>query len=131
MNQTTYKVVKLVNGEELICELSNETTNGEYEIGFPLRMTIHSQPAQNGTIDNLNLSRWISPYTEQSYFTIKKEHIIIIATASIGLSRYYKHIMSKIDDHSLEEKNLLDDIDDNDVYDELLAQLDTSSKLIH
>ena len=68
MNQTVYKIVKFTNGEEIICELSDEAIDGEYEIGFPLKMQIVSQPTQKGSIDSLNLSRWIGPYTEQSYF---------------------------------------------------------------
>jgi|TARA_B110000967_G_scaffold101907_1_gene104599 hypothetical protein len=132
MNQTVYKIVKFTNGEEIICELSDEAIDGEYEIGFPLKMQIVSQPTQKGSIDSLNLSRWIGPYTEQSYFTIREHHILIIAEASVGLSRYYEHVMSQFEAwDDPEVRNRLDEIDDSDVYDDLLKELEVTNKSIH
>jgi|TARA_B110000977_G_scaffold181509_1_gene242260 hypothetical protein len=132
MNQTVYKIVKFTNGEEIICELSDEAIDGEYEIGFPLKMQIVSQPTQKGSIDSLNLSRWIGPYTEQSYFTIREHHILIIAEASVGLSRYYEHVMSQFESwDDPEVRNRLDEIDDSDVYDDLLKELEVTNKSIH
>ena len=132
MNQTVYKIVKFTNGEEIICELSDEAIDGEYEIGFPLKMQIVSQPTQKGSIDSLNLSRWIGPYTEQSYFSIRDHHILIIAEASVGLSRYYEHVMSQFEAwDDPEVRNRLDEIDDSDVYDDLLKELEVTYKSIH
>jgi|TARA_B100000767_G_C19455498_1_gene405868 hypothetical protein len=132
MNQTVYKIVKFTNGEEIICELSDEAIDGEYEIGFPLKMQIVSQPTQKGSIDSLNLSRWIGPYTEQSYFTIREHHILIIAEASVGLSRYYEHVMSQFEAwDDPEVRNRLDEIDDSDLYDDLLKELEVTNKSIH
>jgi|TARA_B110000908_G_C10172324_1_gene411494 hypothetical protein len=132
MNQTVYKIVKFTNGEEIICELSDEAIDGEYEIGFPLKMQIVSQPTQKGSIDSLNLSRWIGPYTEQSYFSIREHHILIIAEASVGLSRYYEHVMSQFEAwDDPEVRNRLDEIDDSDVYDDLLKELEVTNKSIH
>lgn len=132
MNQTVYKIVKFTNGEEIICELSDEAIDGEYEIGFPLKMQIVSQPTQKGSIDSLNLSRWIGPYTEQSYFSIREHHILIIAEASVGLSRYYEHVMSQFESwDDPEVRNRLDEIDDSDVYDDLLKELEVTNKSIH
>ena len=132
MNQTVYKIVKFTNGEEIICELSDEAIDGEYEIGFPLKMQIVSQPTQKGSIDTLNLSRWIEPYTEQSYFTLREHHILIIAETSVGLSRYYEHVMSQFEAwDDPEVRNRLDEIDDSDVYDDLLKELEVTNKSIH
>ena len=96
MNQTVYKIVKFTNGEEIICELSDEAIDGEYEIGFPLKMQIVSQPTQKGSIDSLNLSRWIGPYTEQSYFSIREHHILIIAEASSIVYDFFKFYLKII-----------------------------------
>ena len=40
MNTTTatYKVLKLLNGEELICEMENGDIEDSYEISYPLKM---------------------------------------------------------------------------------------------
>ena len=91
MNTTeaTYKVLKLLNGEELICELGEGVVNDSYEITHPLKMEVESKLTRQGPVDSLNLSRWIGPYTEQSLFNIKISHVLTVADASEGLSRYY------------------------------------------
>ena len=133
MNITTpYKIVKLTNGEELICQMGDDVDNGEYKINFPLKMVVHSMATKDGVVDSLNLSRWIGPYTEQSFFSIKRDHVLIIADASPGLSRYYEHVMREIKQLDAPEKrSTLDNIDDEDVYDELLEDLETDSNTIH
>ena len=133
MNTTTsYKVIKLTNGEEIVCQLGDNADNGEYKINFPLKMVVHSMATKEGVVDSLNLSRWIGPYTEQSFFSIKRDHVLIIADASPGLSKYYEHIMKEIkqlDDP--EKRSVLDNIRDEDVYDELLEELETDNNTIH
>ena len=132
MNTTSYKVVKLTNGEEIICQLGDDIDNGEYKINFPLKMEVRTTVTKEGVVDSLNLSRWIGPYTEQSFFSIKTAHVLVIANASEGLSRYYEHMMKeikKLDDP--EKRSSLDDVDDEDVYDELLEELETDNNTVH
>ena len=93
---TAYKIVKLTNGENLICEINDDVDNGEYKINFPLKMEVRSMQTKEGVVDSLNLSRLIGPYTEQSFFSIKRDHVLVIANASVGLSRYYEHMMREI-----------------------------------
>ena len=131
MNTPSYKVVKLTNGEEIICQLG-DIDNGEYKINFPLKMVVNSMATKDGVVDSLNLSRWIGPYTEQSFFSIKRDHVLIIADASPGLSRYYEHVMNEIKQLDTPEKrSTLDDVKDEDVYDELLEELKTDSNTVH
>ena len=129
MNQTIYKVVKLTNGEDIICKLSDETINGKYEIGYPLRLEVVSHATETGLVESLNLSRWMAPYTEKISFNIEKQHILLIAEASIGLSRYYEHVLHQF--NSSTARDNLDDINDEDVYEELLDDLEVPSKSIH
>jgi len=75
------------------------------------------------------LTRWVQPFTEQTYFDIDPKHVIIMLPASPGLSVYYEGIINKLDD--AEEINTLDDINDDDVYDDLLEDLKTGIKYIH
>ena len=132
MNTPSYKVVKLTNGEEIICQLSDDINNGEYKINFPLKMEVHSLMTKEGPVDSLNLSRWIGPYTEQSLFLIKSDHVLLVANASPGLSRYYEHVMNEIKQLDTPEKrSTLDDVKDEDVYDELLEELKTDSNTVH
>jgi|TARA_R110000787_G_scaffold60290_2_gene136842 hypothetical protein len=131
MNTTmVYKIIKLTNGENLICQLGDNIDNGEYKINSPLKMEVHSVITKEGPVDSLNLSRWIGPYTEQSKFSIKSDHVLLIANASPGLSRYYEHVMKEINQLDEPEKRLeLDNIVDEDVYDELLEELESSNTI--
>ena len=116
----TYKVLKLLNGEELICELGEGVVDDSYEITHPLKMEVQSKLTKQGPVDSLNLSRWIGPYTEQSLFNIKTSHVLIVAEASEGLSRYYEHVrrqIIKLDSPNYRES--LDDITNEEVYDDL------------
>ena len=129
---TAYKIVKLTNGENLICEINDDVDNGEYKINFPLKMEVSSMTTKEGVVDSLNLSRWIGPYTEQSFFSIRREHVLVIANASEGLGRYYEHMRRQINQLDTPEKRaILDDINDEDIYDELLSELETETDTIH
>ena len=122
---TTYKVLKLLNGEELICELGDDVVDDSYEITNPLKMQVESKITKQGHVDSLNLSRWIGPYTEQSLFNIKTAHVLIVADASVGLSRYYEHIQKEITRlDSPHYKKSLDNISNEEVYEDLLDDLD-------
>ena len=128
-----YKIVKLTNGEEIVCQLGDDIDNGEYKINFPLKMEVHSVLTKEGPVDSLNLSRWIGPYTEQSRFSIKSDHVLLVANASEGLSRYYEHVIREIDnlDNSKTTRQALGEINDEDVYDDLLEELETDNDTIH
>ena len=131
MNTDTYKVIKLLNGEEIICQLGAGIVNDSYEVTHPLKMQIQSQVTKEGVVESLNLSRWIGPYTEQSFFNIKTSHVLTIADATEGLCRYYDHVMREINkaDHP-QNRKFLDDIDEDEVYDDLLEEIETD-KTIH
>ena len=128
---TPYKIVKLTNGDDLICEVDDHD-DIEYKINFPLKMEVSSMTTKEGQVDSLNLSRWIGPYTEQSFFSIRREHVLVIANASEGLGRYYEHVRRQIIQLDTPEKRaILDDINDEDIYDELLSELETETDTIH
>ena len=121
----TYKVLKLLNGEELICELEDGVVDDSYEITHPLKMQVESKLTRHGPVDSLSLSRWIGPYTEQSLFSIKTAHVLIVAEASEGLSRYYEHVQKEIIKRdSPNYRKSLNEIYNEEVYEDLLAVLE-------
>ena len=136
MNTDTYKVIKLLNGEEIICQLGAGIVNDSYEITHPLKMQIQSQNTKQGVVESLNLSRWIGSYTEQSFFNIKTSHVLTIADATEGLCRYYDHVMKEIGkaDHPRSRNATwlagVDDVDEEEVCDDLLEELEPD-KTIH
>ncbi len=128
MNTDTYKILKLISGENIICELSED--NGKYEISRPLLMHVAPKMTMTGMIESLMLSRWVQPFTDQKYFEIDPKHVIIMLPASPGLSVYYEGVLNKLE-VSEEEIPTLDDIEDEEIFDELLEELETDNKSIH
>lgn len=127
MNTDTYKILKLISGENIICELSED--NGKYEITRPLLMHVSPKMTMTGMTESLMLSRWVQPFTEEKYFEIDPKHVIIMLPASPGLSVYYEGVLNRLEDP--EELSTMDDINEEEIYEELLDELDTDSKSIH
>ena len=132
MNTDAYKVLKLISGENIICELTED--DGKYEISNPLLMHVHPSISKSGMSESLMLSRWVQPFTEQESFAIDPKHVIIMLPASPGLSLYYEGVLHKIEG-AMEEISAMEDIDiDTDkeeIYDELLLKLNVEAKSIH
>ena len=143
MNDISYTVLKLANGEEIICEVDFEQYNVEaelpqrvYEIQNPLLMTHTREMSSQGVREGLSLSPWFQPFTEQKYFTVPATSVVTSAEASPGLARYYEYVLRRIGNdideivHELDQKKL-DDYTNDEIYDELLAEEESPSTLIH
>jgi len=134
----SHKIMKLTNGEEIVCQIDDKIVNDEYQLNYPLKIDVRPQMTKKGVVEALNLSRWVGSYTSQSLFSVKTEHVLLVAEASEGLCRYYDHVVEEI--KRIEDKSItkaiaiddyLDDIDDEDVYDELLDESLSSDDTIH
>ena len=75
------------------------------------------------------LSRWVQPFTEQKSFEINPKHVIIMLPASPGLSVYYEGVLNKLEEGG--EEIAVTKIDEEEVYEELLEELETESSSIH
>ena len=130
MNTDAHKVLKLISGENIICELIKD--NGKYEISNPLLMHIQPTITKSGMSESLMLSRWVQPFTEQESFEIDPKHVIIMLPASPGLSIYYEDVLNKIEG-SIEKISTMEDIDidKEEIYNELLLKLNVKAKSIH
>ena len=128
MNTDTYKIIKLISGENIICKLTED--DGKYEISKPLLMHVQPQMTTMGMTESLMLSRWVQPFTDQESFEIDPKHVIIVLPASPGLSVYYKGVLNKIES-SMEQISTMDILDEKDIYEELLEDLEPETKLIH
>ena len=134
MNTDAYKVLKLISGENIICELTED--DGKYEISNPLLMHVHPSISKSGMSESLMLSRWVQPFTEQESFAIDPKHVIIMLPASPGLSLYYEGVLNKIEGameqlSTMEDIDIDIDIDKEEIYDELLLKLNVEAKSIH
>ena len=133
MNNVSYTIVKLTNGEDIICELE-EKSKSVYEIQNPLQI-ITTRDVQNGGVqEGLSLGRWCHPFTEQTYFSIPVDAVVTTAKASPGLSKYYEYILKRTEQRYLEDYNReptdeeLDEID-IEVEEEFLSLEGPSNKI--
>ena len=125
---TDYKLIKLVNGENIICMANEDFHDGGYEISFPLQIKTFPTMTSNGPVESCSLMRWVQPFTEEEYFHIKSDNIILAAPASPGLCAYYEKVLNHIHkDEDMEKlKNELKSIEeeiDEEIIDEELAQI--------
>ena len=111
----------------------------EYEVSNPLLMQVLPKKHGNGLIESLNLSRWVQPYTDEFLFKIKSDNVLIMADASPGLCKYYEYVLEKLSEiethevHNVVTKFQREDVDadDEEIYEEMLANLNTRSDPIH
>ena len=135
-----YKIVKLTNGEDIICIVKNELGE-ECEVSYPLLMQTLPRRTPQGFVESLSLSRWLQPFTEESLFKIKSDNIILMTDASPGLCKYYEYVLSKIDNPNdndvFQENNFPKEAEnhnednDEEIYKELLEDMDIDSESIH
>ena len=118
-----FKLIKLINGEDLICSIEEEKDAKHIQVVYPLKMQVIPRMSNNGIEESLNLSPWIHPYTETRSFKIPSTSIMLITDVSPGLSRYYEYVLKKIDQE--------DDIDNDEIHDEILESIKPNNKLLH
>ena len=91
-----YQVIKLSNGEDIVCrvhESSSSRENSKLKISSPLLMETVTRDTKKGTIESLALSRWVQPYSDEETFNVERNSIVIMTPASAGLSRYYEYVL--------------------------------------
>ena len=137
-----YQMVKLSNGEDIICKVENEL-DSTLQISSPLKMETYSRTTSKGLVESLGLSRWVQPYSDEKKFTIQKNTVVLMTPVSIGLQKYYEYVVenmgvmrekiSEPTDKELkvierEEKNIEDLADE---LEEMEAILEKSKSTIH
>jgi len=93
----SYQVIKLSNGEDIVCQVHNSTNSSETQkvkISSPLRMETITRDTSSGTVESLALSRWVQPYSDEKTFNVERNSIVIMTPASAGLSRYYEYVLN-------------------------------------
>ena len=128
INNSQYKIVKLTSGENIICKLVSE--NEKLKVSHPLRMDVVTHMTQKGMAESLNLSRWLQPFSDQKIYTINMDHVLLIANVSIGLERYYEHVLRRIEDLDYTE-NQIEEPKETDLLEEILEDIEPDSDTIH
>ena len=133
-----YSVLKLSNGENLVCRVVNKT-DSDIIIQSPLKMETINQITDSGISESLSLTRWLQPFCDVTDYTIQKHSIVISVPASVGLSRYYEYVLKKIDSIEIKKptKSDIRKIQKSEVKNKLdklkkdLAELEIDGETIH
>ena len=137
-----YQMVKLSNGEDIICKVENEL-DSTLQISSPLKMETYSRTTSKGLVESLGLSRWVQPYSDEKKFTIQKNTVVLMTPDSVGLQKYYEYVIenmgvmrekiSEPTDKELKvierEEKSIEDIADE--IEEMSAILEKSKNTIH
>tara|TARA_Y100000816_G_C25762155_1_gene400331 strand:- start:123 stop:512 length:390 start_codon:yes stop_codon:yes gene_type:complete len=122
-----YQIVKLSNGEDIICSVEN-LESGKFKVTSPLKMSTHTKVTEKGAVESLGLSRWLQVYSDEPHYIIEKSGVVIMTPASEGLCRYYEYVLKSMDKLEMmkgptqEELNEIEneefDLDDWDIDEE-------------
>ena len=94
---TNYQILKLTNGENIICDIKDQNENDVIlEVTTPLKMDIMSHVTKEGIQEGLALTRWVQPFTDEKDIVINKSTIITMVPASLGMSKYYEYVLKNI-----------------------------------
>ena len=130
-----YSVLKLSNGEDIVCRIV-EASKEKVKVEDPLLLDVQQITDKQGKIkESVGLIRWIKPFTEEEEYFIEKNSIVITVPASSGLSKYYEHVLKRLDKPVIREE-LSDDIIEDDLDqmtdDEIIELMeDVKTRTIH
>ena len=135
------QVIKLSNGENIICTISESENSEQLKVTSPLKMDTFNKVTDKGVVESLGLSRWIQPYSDEPFFKIEKSSVVIMTPASAGLCKYYEYVVHNIENMVPSKKNIensqptqeeLNMIEEEDHYEEMEEFLDMfESDTIH
>ena len=130
-----YSVLKLSNGEDIVCRIV-EASKEKVKVEDPLLLDVQQITDKQGKIkESVGLIRWIKPFTEEEEYFIEKNSIVITVPDSSGLSKYYEHVLKRLDKPVIRE-TLPDEIIEDDLDqmtdDEIIELMeDVKTRTIH
>ena len=126
---SNFQVLKLSNGDDVICNLV-ETKDNTFKITSPLKMDTVNRITKKGVSESLALTRWIQPFSDQEHFYVEKTSVVVMAEASVGLTRYYQYVLRTLDKLVTTEKFNPTEISEEEFLDalELKKALDREKK---
>ena len=126
---SNFQVLKLSNGDDVICNLV-ETKDDTFKITSPLKMDTVNRITKKGVAESLALTRWIQPYSDQEHYYVQKSTVVVMAEASVGLTRYYQYVLRTLDKMIVTEKFTPNEISEEEFLDavELKRALDKKKK---
>lgn len=98
-NDTPYKILKLVDGNDVLCKVLQEYEDS-FVVECPMQIT-RQKVADRGdhTVEHTGLQRWIG-FTDDIKFNIEKIKILGLANLSQEVTLYYKMLSNKLKEES-------------------------------
>ena len=127
MSEQNYQVIKLANGENLICDVIRDSDT-TLLVRSPLKMETLSKFTKSGVVESLSLVRWMQPFCDEEKFTLSKSTVILNSPVSIGLGKYYEFILKKmngldIPQPSEEELKAIEEEEKQELKDQMLEYI--------
>ena len=110
MTDNTTRVIKLANGESIVCTcIPTRTDEGSDKLHIiqPLKMELKNRVTKKGVVEALSLSRWLQPFTESDEFDIEKSNIVTVTSASYALNNYYNFMLQSFSEADAEQNEPL------------------------
>ena len=122
-----YQVIKLSNGENLICDVISDSDT-TLNVKSPLKMETLSRVTKTGIVESLSLVRWLQPYCDEKQFELSKNNIILNSPVSIGLGKYYEFVLKKMDNLEIpqpseEELKTIEEEEKQELKDQMLEYI--------
>ena len=114
-NTTPYKIIKLINGEDIFCKILQEYTDA-IVVECPMSINKHQvMDTPEHIVEHTGLQRWIN-FTHDTSFVIDKQKIIGFGNLAPEVVVYYKMVSKKI---QMEEDGETGDVE----HDALVKQM--------
>ena len=121
MTDNTTRVIKLANGESIVCTCiptRTDEASTKLHVLHPLKMELKNRITKKGVVEALSLSRWLQPFTESDEFDIEKSTIITITQASYALNNYYQFMLDSYSAADAETNEPIIQPKKEDIYEE-------------
>ena len=94
-NTTPYKIIKLINGEDIFCKILQEYTDA-IVVECPMSINRHQvMDTPEHIVEHTGLQRWIN-FTHDTSFVIDKQKIIGFGNLAPEVVVYYQMVTKKI-----------------------------------
>ena len=133
MTEENIKIMRLSSGEEIVSTLIDDSNPRTFNVQSPLKLQSVPKMTEYGIEESISLTRWMH-FAEETNVDVPKTQVLGVATASVGLSRFYDYCLKKMNTESdIGEEPTDKDLDsiEEAEWEEEFDSYDTPSKVYH